>query len=138
MCHRKLDAPGFALESFDVMGGWRDRYRGISAEVAPELGFGRNGHPFAFYYALPVDPSGKLVDGRPFKDVRDFKQLLLKDEPQLARNLARQLTVFATGAPVRFTDREKIEAIVSSTKAQQYGLRSIIHGVVQSDLFRNK
>ncbi len=138
VCHRKLDAPGFALESFDVMGGWRDRYRGISADVAPELGFGRNGHPFAFYYALPVDPSGRLVDGRPFKDVREFKQLLLKDEPQLARNLARQLTVFATGAPIRFTDRERIEEIVRSTKAQQYGLRSIIHGVVQSDLFRNK
>ncbi len=137
-CHRKLDAPGFALESFDVMGGWRDRYRGVAAEVAPELGFGRNGHPFAFHHALPVDPSGRLVDGRPFKEVREFKKLILKDEAQIARNLARQLTVFSTGAPVRFSDREPIEEIVRSTKAQDYGLRGIIHGIVQSDLFRNK
>ena len=26
-CHVKIDPPGFALESFDVIGGWRDRYR---------------------------------------------------------------------------------------------------------------
>jgi hypothetical protein len=138
VCHRKLDPPGFALESFDVMGAWRDRYRGVDPAVAPELGFGRNGHPFMWYYALPVDPSGQLVDGRPFNDVRDFKKLLLKDEAQIARNLARQLTVFATGSPIRFSDRETIEQIVRGTQKDQYGLRSIIHGVIQSDLFRNK
>ena len=26
-CHAKIDPAGFALENFDVMGGWRDRYR---------------------------------------------------------------------------------------------------------------
>ena len=26
-CHRHIDPPGFALESFDVIGGWRDFYR---------------------------------------------------------------------------------------------------------------
>ena len=30
MCHRKIDPPGFALESFDVLGAWRDRYRAIA------------------------------------------------------------------------------------------------------------
>ena len=138
VCHRKLDPPGFALESFDVMGGARERYRGVAADVAPELGFGLNGHPFAFHYALPVDPSGQLVDGRAFRDVREFKKLLMQDEAQIARNLTRQLVVFSTGAPIRFSDREAIEEIVRGVKGQQYGLRSIIHGVVQSDLFRNK
>ena len=28
-CHAKIDPPGFALESFDVIGGWRDRYRAL-------------------------------------------------------------------------------------------------------------
>jgi hypothetical protein len=91
-----------------------------------------------FHYALEVDPSGQLFDGRPFRDVREFKKLLMNDEAQIARNLARQLAVFATGAPIRFSDRDKVEEIVRSVKAQDYGLRSIIHGVVQSDLFRNK
>src|SRR5436190_1535797 len=28
-CHAKIDPPGFALENFDVIGGWRDHYRSI-------------------------------------------------------------------------------------------------------------
>jgi hypothetical protein len=138
VCHRKIDPPGFALESFDVMGGWRDRYRATSPQVLPTPGFGKNGHPFAFHYALPVDASGQLLDGREFKDVREFKQLLLTDEAQLARNLAEQLVVFATGAPVRFSDRPQIETILETARSQQYGARSLVHAIVTSALFRNK
>jgi hypothetical protein len=60
------------------------------------------------------------------------------DERTIARNLARQLTVFATGAPVRFSDREEIEKILDASKAGHYGVSSIVHAIVQSDLFRNK
>jgi hypothetical protein len=138
MCHRKIDPPGFALESFDVMGAWRDRYRATAVSTAPHPGFGKNGWPFAFYFAMPVDASGELAGRGSFKDVRDFKQLLLKDETQLARNVARQLSVFATGAPVRFSDRPTIEAIVRKVSAKKYGVRSIVHELVQSELFLNK
>ena len=61
-----------------------------------------------------------------------------EDDALLARNLARQLTVYATGAPVSFGDRAEIEAIVQRTSARHYGLRSLIHEVVQSPLFLNK
>jgi hypothetical protein len=137
-CHSKMDPPGFALESFDVMGGWRDRYRGVNEAVAPERGVGLNGQAFAFYYALPVDCAGELPDGREFKNIREFKRLLLQDEVLLARNLAKQFTTYATGAPVRFSDREQIEQIVQVASASQYGARSIVHGIVQSDLFQMK
>jgi Protein of unknown function (DUF1592)/Protein of unknown function (DUF1588)/Protein of unknown function (DUF1585)/Protein of unknown function (DUF1587)/Protein of unknown function (DUF1595)/Planctomycete cytochrome C len=138
-CHKKIDAPGFALESFDVMGAWRDRYRALnSAGQTPERGFGQNGWPLAFYYGLPVDPSGATADGRPYKDVREFKALLLQDEPQIARNFAKQLSVFATGAPVRFSDRAKIEQILQKTTSSDHGIRSILHEVIQSELFLNK
>jgi hypothetical protein len=138
MCHRKIDPPGFALESFDVMGGWRDRYRATSIDGAPALGFGKNGQPFAFHYAQPVDPSGQLTDGRTFKDVREFKQLLLKDEAQIARNLAKQMTIYATGAPVRFSDRATIEEILQKSRVSRYGVRTLIHAIVESELFQNK
>jgi hypothetical protein len=137
-CHSKMDPPGFALESFDVMGGWRDRYRAVNESVAPERGVGLNGQAFAFYYALPVDCAGELPDGRAFKNIREFKRLLLEDEVLLARNLAKQLTTYATGAPVRFSDRDRIEKIVQAASASQFGVRSIVHGIVQSDLFRFK
>ena len=138
MCHRKIDPPGFALEAFDVMGGLRERYRATAVSTAPVPGFGKNGWPFAFFMAMPVDSSGRLNDGRIFNDVRDFKKLLLSDEAQLARNVARQLTVYATGGPVRFSDREKIEQIVQTTKADHHGVRSIVEQVILSDLFTTK
>jgi hypothetical protein len=137
-CHSKMDPPGFALESFDVMGGYRERYRAVSEKVPPVRGFGLNGQAFAFHYALPVDSAGALPDGRPFQGVRELKRLLVRDERPIARNLARQLTIFATGAPVRFSDREEIERILDAAKASEYGVRSIVHAIVQSELFRNK
>ena len=63
---------------------------------------------------------------------------MLKDEAQIARNLTRQLSVFATGAPVRFSDRAKIEKILQATSAKGYGVRSIVNEIIQSDLFQNK
>jgi hypothetical protein len=137
-CHSKMDPPGFALESFDIMGAWRDRYRGVDENVPAEKGLGKNGQPFAFHYALPVDSTGVLPDGRRFNSIRDLKQLLLTDERQLANNMAKQLTIFATGAPIRFTDRPQIAKIVDASQRNQYGLRTMILAVVQSDLFRNK
>ncbi len=138
VCHRRIDQPGFALESFDVMGGWRDRYRAESPDATPEPGFGINGWPFMFHYALPVESSGQLVDGRTFKDVREFKQLLLQDERAIARNLARQLITYATAAPVRFSDRAAVDRILDTAKPQGFGVRTLVHQIVQSDLFRHK
>lgn len=137
-CHRKMDPPGFALESFDVLGGWRDRYRAIDEEKPSLHGLGKNGQPFAFHHALPVDASGELPDGRPFRDIRDFKRLVRADEVTLARNFARQLLLFATGAPAHFSDRAEIERLLEETRSDGYGLRSLVHAVVQSRLFREK
>ena len=137
-CHTKMDPPGFALESFDVMGGWRDRYRAVKEGVTPASGVGMDGQKFAFYYALPVDCSGSLPDGRTFDGVRDLKAMLLSDPAPIARNLTRQLAVYATGAPIRFSDRERIEHILQRTKDGDYGVRSIVRELVQSDLFQMK
>lgn len=136
-CHAKIDPAGFALENFDVMGGWRDRYRS-EAEGELAQGIAKSGQKFAFRHALPVDASGELPDGRKFRDVRELKQLLLADEKQLARNLAKQLTVYATGAPIRFADREAIEQMLERASSSHYGVRSLIHELVQSELFLNK
>jgi hypothetical protein len=137
-CHAKMDPPGFALESFDVMGARRDRYRAVADNVKPEPGYGMNGQAFAFHYGLPVDPAGELPDGRAYGDVKDFKRLVASDEASIARNLARQLVVFATGAPVHFSDREQVEQILQRTSADHYGVRSLVEEIVKSDLFQTK
>ena len=85
-----------------------------------------------------MDCSGALPDGRSFKGVRDLKALLLSDPVAIARNLVRQLAVYATSAPIRFSDREQIERILQRTKPGDYGVRSIVRELVQSDLFQTK
>lgn len=135
-CHTKIDPPGFALENFDVMGGFRERYRALDGKT-PEVGIGKNGQKYAFHNALAIEAYGEL-DGRKFKDIREFKQIVAADDRQLARNLVGQLVVYATGAPVGFADRPKVEAILDRTKAGRYGVRDLVHGLVSSDLFLNK
>lgn len=136
-CHRTIDPPGFALESFDVMGAWRDRYRSVG-HGDPVQGIGHNGNNFHFSLGPKVDASGELADGEHFDDIRQFKKCLLKDDEQLARNLTQQLVVYATGAAIRFSDRPRIERILANTREKGYGVRSLIHEIVQSELFINK
>ena len=136
-CHSRIDPPGFALESFDIFGGWRSTYRALG-EGPKVPGFGKNGQPFVFTAALPVDPSGVLADGRAFKDIRELKKLLVRDERQIARNLVRQLVTYGTGAPVRFGDRPSVESILDGARSDGYGVKSLIHGLVSSRLFRSK
>ncbi|HMX29677.1 MAG TPA: DUF1592 domain-containing protein, partial [Blastocatellia bacterium] len=136
-CHAKIDPAGFALENFDVFGAWRDKYRALAdGEKAP--GVGKNGQKFAFRYIQPVDASGSLPDGRKFQDVRELKRLLLTDERQIARNLTNQLLVFATGTPMQFGDRPKVEALLNRATSKGYGVKSLIQLIVESEMFRNK
>ncbi len=136
-CHAKIDPAGFALESFDVFGGQREKYRALG-EGSHEPGYGKNGQPFGFHLGPAVDASGKLPDGRAFQDVRELKKVLLTDERGLARNLVSQLTVYATGAPVTFGDRPRIEVILDQAAAGHFALRSLIQGIVHSELFQRK
>jgi mono/diheme cytochrome c family protein len=136
-CHAKIDPAGFALENFDVLGGWREKYRALG-EGRREPGYGKNGQAFEFHAGPNVDASGELPDGRKFADIRDLKRFLLADEPQIARNLATQLIVYATGAPVRFGDRPQVEQLLARAASHHYGVRSLIHELVQSELFQTK
>jgi hypothetical protein len=138
-CHRRIDPPGFALESFDVMGGWRDRYRAVSADAKPQPGIGFSGQRFSFHYALPVDPAGALTSGAAFRNVREFKKLLVEREEQtVARNLVRQLVIYSTGAPAGFAGRPQVDKILADSRASGHGVRSLVHGIVQSELFQIK
>ena len=142
-CHAKMDPPGMALESFDVIGGLRDRYRLAGGpkknEPSVEI-FGAKAYQNRARIRLgsEVDASGELADGQKFADLNGYRALLLKNEDALARNVARQLIIYATGAGIRFSDRNAIEAIVAKTKPGQHGIRSLVQEVVASELFQTK
>ncbi len=106
-CHRTIDPPGFALESYDATGGFRPRYRSLEIgdrTMRTTVLAGRH----EFLLGLPVDPSGELAADRKFADIRELKHLLLQDERQIARNFAEQLNAYATGTPVSFADRDAL------------------------------
>jgi hypothetical protein len=131
-CHKKIDPPGFALESFDVIGGWRTHYRSLTNNGERDSQ-GRRVRP-----GPVVDPADVLTDGRRFQNIDEFKQLLLTDKDQLARNLAEKLLAYATGAEPTPLDRPQIESIIQRTRENKNGFRSLIHEIVQSPLFQTK
>lgn len=133
-CHARFDPVGLALENFDILGGWRTRYRGV--EQGDRIsGIDRAGHDFTYTLAEPVDASGKLMDGRTFQNIRDLKAILASKPRQLARNLLHQFTLYATGTPVRFADRREIESMLDACAADGYRLRDLLHALVQSKIF---
>ena len=139
VCHQKIDPVGFALESFDIAGGWRDKYRAIDEKGKPVPGFGKNGQAFKFHGAQRIDASGELPDGMgKFKDIEDLKQRLLIQDRLIARNMVEQLMVYATGTGVHFSDRYEIDRILDKAQAEDFGMRTILHEIVKSPLFLKK
>lgn len=118
-CHRKMDPLGFALESFDAIGTFRESYTA------------GKGHP-----AIPVDTSGKLPSGEVFSDVRGLKEILLDRRDQFARCLTEKLMTYALGRELGFSDRPQIDAIVEELEHRGGGLQDLIEIVVTSETFR--
>ena len=141
-CHARIDPPGFALENYDVIGGWRERYRIVTDQknrVNNRVGpLGKYLKGYEFGLGLPVDAGDALPDGRKFADLVEFKKLLLTDPEQIARCLTEKLVTYATGQSVGFSDHAAVGRILTESKGSDYGLRSLVHAVVGSELFRNK
>ena len=133
-CHAKFDPFGLALENFDVLGAWRTRYRGLE-EGEVVAGIDQTGHDFRYTLAAPVDASGRLPDGRQFRDVHDLKRILTANPRVLARNMLHQFTTYATGVPVRFSDRAEIESILDAAAGNGYRVRDLLIGLIRSQVF---
>ena len=130
-CHVNIDPPGFALESFDPIGTYREHYR--------VLGGGKPARKGVRYRIGPeVDSSGIAPGGEKFEDIESFRRILLKDERQLARNLMGRLITFGTGAAVSYADREAVESLLDECSQKRYGIRSMIYALVRHELFSTK
>jgi len=135
-CHAKIDPPGFALESFDVIGGFRTRYRSIGegdtaprGNIDPLIGI-------SFKLGKTVDPSGVLADERKFSDVSELQSLLAANPERLLRNLAEQFAIYSTGHDLAYSDREAIDTIVARTQQKGGGIRTLLHELTESALFQ--
>lgn len=122
-CHAKLDPYGLALENYDAIGKWRDRF---------------NGEGFRGAAGPKLDVSGQLADGTKFTTLEKYKAALLKDKDRFARALSVKLLTYALGRPVGYTDRQVIETLVTALRKDEYRLQTLIQGIVVSEPFRTK
>ena len=127
-CHKKIDPYGLALENFDVIGGWREKYRALIQEKGrqrAQLGDGK-----------PVSSADELPKLGAFKNFAEFRALLVKNESLVFKNVAEKLATYALGRAVGFADRDDLDAIVKTTKANGGGMRTMLATFVQSPLFK--
>ena len=150
-CHAKIDPPGFALESFDVIGGWRGRYRAADDAVKERQFISRpltfdapafvkdpskRGPMLARVGLGPkVDASGTMPGGAAFNGYEDFRRALLAHPDQLARSLTQHLVTYATGTAPQYADRAVMDQIVANAKAKHHGLATLIHEIIGSPIF---
>lgn len=135
-CHQKIDPPGFALEQFDPIGGFRDRFRSMG--VGEKLDATIRGRDVRYRLGPAVDASGKLHTGQPFADFRELRDLLARDQKRLAKALVTKLLTFATGREMGFSDRVEIARIVQQSAQRQYRVQDLIHQVIASRIFQEK
>ena len=114
-CHALIDPPGFALESFDAIGRWRDAYS--DTEKKP-----------------PVDPSGEL-SGTEFKNVAELKRLLVERPERFARCLVEKLLTMALGRELDVADRPAIRRILAQAAPNGFRLRDLIVLCCESEIF---
>lgn len=115
-CHRKIDPLGFALENFDAIGNWRDKYVGQTK----------------------IDAAGELPSGQKFDGVEDFKKILIERRQQFVTALTTKLLAYATGRRTGPADRPQIGQIVAQLTDRGDGLRDLIELVATSDAFQSK
>jgi transposase len=52
--------------------------------------------------------------------------------------MVRRLVIYATGGAPESADRSEMERVLERARAKDYGLRTLVHEIVQSRLFREK
>ena len=116
-CHRKIDPMGFAFENFDVVGRWRDKYRGDRESI---------------------DASAVMANGDKITNIVEFKKMLKDRKLLIVRNLTGKMLTYATGRKLEATDRGEVNQIVSQLAKKEDRLKELVHLVVQSKTFRSK
>ncbi|MEK6238807.1 MAG: DUF1585 domain-containing protein, partial [Planctomycetales bacterium] len=107
---------GFALESYDPVGRWRETYR----------------------TGLPIDSGGKLFNEHPFSNVTEFKDAILAEKDRFARAFAGHLLSYALGRKLDARDRPSLDRVIASSVKDDYRLRTMLKEVVLSRSFTNQ
>jgi hypothetical protein len=112
-CHAVIDPLGFALENFDVLGGWRS--------------VDETGHK--------VDTEGTTANGTSVNGFPGLRKLLLAQPDEFPRTVTEKLLAYAIGRRLEYYDLPAVRKIVREAEADHYRWSSIILGIVKSAPF---
>ena len=131
-CHRKMDPLGIALESFDVIGRWRDQYTDVSNYVATCENNGNKTERF------PVDTRTVHKDGRAFEGPQGLKTILLEDKNKFSRAFLENMLSYAMARQLTFRDRDNLNLLYEQTADTEFRLRDILLAIVSSEYFTRR
>jgi len=113
-CHSAIDPPGFALEQFDAIGGWR---------TVDEAG-------------RPVDAVGTMVNGRTIEGLTGLRAYLLEKPDRFPQTVTEKLLAYALGRRLEYFDRPAVRQIVRDAAAGEFSWSSIILGIAKTPAFQ--
>jgi len=111
-CHNLMDPIGFALETFDATGRYRETDNG-----------------------LQIDPSGELYDGMAIVDAIGLQQFLLTYEESVARNITQRMLTYALGRGMEDEDMPLVRQVQREAAQDGYRFHALLSAVVKSEAF---
>lgn len=113
-CHNKIDPPGLALENFDGMGVWRDRFQDA-----------------------PIDTKTTMPDGAAIEGAAGLRDYLISQKDRFVRAFAERLFTYAVGRPVDGNDEELMRAMVDKCNKSGGSFEKLAAEIVLSRPFLN-
>lgn len=115
-CHAKMDPIGLALENYDPLGLWREKYRG-----------------------QPIETEGQLITGEKFKNAGELSHILAgKRHRNFHQALTEKLMTYAIGRGMEYYDSPTIDRIINGTEKKGGQMKEIIYGIVESAAFQKR
>lgn len=114
-CHQQMDALGFGLENFNVIGKWRTEDEGMK-----------------------IDSSGSLPDGAKFRGPTDLKKYLMSKKDKFVHSFSEKVLIYALGRGLTLDDKCFVDEIAKAAQAGNYRMSAVISAVVKSDAFRKR
>jgi mono/diheme cytochrome c family protein len=115
-CHNRMDPLGLAFENYNALGMWRDQEK-----------------------KQPIDASGKLINGRTFKDARELKKILLTENKlDVYRCLTEKLMTYALGRGPEYQDVETVDQIVNRLEQNDGRFSILLTGIIDSSPFQKR
>ena len=112
-CHSRIDPPGFALESFDAVGRWREGYEG----------------------GVQIDASGE-IDGKEFDGPAQFKDVIVSENSRFVKAFVEHTMKYALGRQLHYSDDAEVKRVVDAVVEEELRFQSVIKQVVLSENFR--